>query len=79
MLNAPIRSEEKKDQSFSLQNKPDGKEPDTCIWRASASSAVIKLIDTRKFSSLIKPVRVIAWVWRSAIKWKMVLEKSLIS
>ncbi|MCI4375255.1 hypothetical protein PGIGA_G00107360 [Pangasianodon gigas] len=79
VLKAPIRSEEKKDQSFSLQNNPDGKEPDTGIRRAPASSAVMKLIDTRKFSSLMKLVRVIAWVWRAAMKWKMVLEKSLIS
>lgn len=48
VLKAPIRSEEKKDPSFSQQNNPDGKEPETGIRIAPASSAVIKLIDTRK-------------------------------
>lgn len=36
-------------------------------------------IDTTKFSSLTKLVRVIAWIWRAAMKWKMVLKKKLTS
>ncbi|KAL1254332.1 hypothetical protein QQF64_016561 [Cirrhinus molitorella] len=79
VIEAPIRSERKKDQSCPLQNNPYGKEPGTGIQRATDSSAVMKLIDTKRFSSLTKLVRVIAWVWRAAMKWKMILEKSLIS
>lgn len=35
-----------------------------------------ELIDIRKFSSLTKVIRVVAWVWRAAIKWKGVLAKT---
>lgn len=60
---------------------PDGKEPVTLIKpsegeketrtrRISAGSVIGQLIDVRKFSSLDKLVRVVAWVLRAAKEWK---------
>ncbi|XP_077480924.1 uncharacterized protein LOC144092035 [Stigmatopora argus] len=43
--------------------------------RPPAGSAVKELINVRRFSSLTKLIRVIAWVWRAATKWKSVLEQ----
>lgn len=41
------------------------------IRRPPAGSVVKLLVDERNFSSLSKLVRVIAWVWRAATRWKM--------
>lgn len=40
------------------------------IQRAPAGTVVKQLTDVRKFSSLTKLVRIIAWVWRADAKWK---------
>ena len=74
------RAQARRNQSTALQ-APDCKEPaihpitsdsrgDIPIRRPPASFSVKLLVDERRFSSLIKLVRVIAWVWRATTKWK---------
>lgn len=58
------------------QSTADGKGPRTQLRRPPAGSAVKELINVRKFSSLTKMTRVIAWVWRAAMKWKELLGKT---
>jgi hypothetical protein len=57
---ALTRAQVKRNQSDAQQNNPD--EPKTRIRRSPAGSAVTKLIDIRKFSSLTRLIRVIVWV-----------------
>lgn len=75
------RAQAKREQSSALQNFPSMKEtviptkaPETVeevpVQRAPAGTVVKQLIDIRKFSSLTKLVRIIAWVWRAAARWK---------
>ncbi|KAM9553345.1 uncharacterized protein ACWYII_035103 isoform 1-T2 [Salvelinus alpinus] len=71
---ALTRAQVKRNQSDAQQNNPD--EPKTRIRRSPAGSAVTKLIDIRKFSSLTRLIRVIAWVWRAATRWKEMLTKN---
>ena len=71
----PVAAREKSDHAI-LKKSPDGEESKIQVRRPPAGSAVRELIDTRKFSSLTKLMRVVAWVWRAAMKWKMVLTKS---
>lgn len=87
---ALTRAQAKKLQSSEMQknhNNPDSKEPVALlrmsesmggppIQRAPAGSMVKQLVEERKFSSLAKLVRVIAWVWRAATKWKMKMKGS---
>ena len=53
---------------------PPGSSPESIeggpIRRPPASLVVKELVEDRKFSSLTRLVRVIAWVWRAATKWK---------
>lgn len=77
VIKSSLKGEEGKDTGCPLKNNSEKKEPESGIRRTPANSAVTKLIDTRKFSSLTKLVRVIAWIWRAAMKWKMVLRKNL--
>ncbi|KAJ8017294.1 hypothetical protein DPEC_G00016350 [Dallia pectoralis] len=66
------RTESRSDEQQTREKDPG--EPKTRIQREPAGSAVTKLMDIRNFSSL---TRVIAWVWRSAARWKrMVTKKS---
>lgn len=80
-FSAVLTRAQKKKQSTALQT-PDCNEPVThpmtsdClgevpIRRPPAGSVVKLLVDERNFSSLFKLVRVIAWVWRAATRWKM--------
>ncbi|GAA6075579.1 uncharacterized protein LOC123723901 [Tachysurus ichikawai] len=72
--------QKKESQSVVQQNgqhNPDKLK--TLIRRPLASSAVTKLIDIRKFSSLTKLIRVIALVWRAATRWKEMLIKNTAS
>lgn len=69
-----VQKESQSDAQQSRQNNPD--EPKTKIRRPPAGSAVTKLIDIRKFSSLTRLIRVTAWVWRAATKWKEVLTRN---
>ncbi|XP_055768950.1 uncharacterized protein LOC129844827 [Salvelinus fontinalis] len=71
---ALTRAQVKRNQSDAQQNNPD--EPKTRIRRSPAGSAVTKLIDIRKFSNLTRLIRVIAWVWRAATRWKEMLTKN---
>lgn len=50
------------------QSSPSGEEHQIQVWRPPAGSAVRKILDISKFSSLAKLTRVIAWIWRSATK-----------
>ncbi|KAI3359231.1 hypothetical protein L3Q82_002750 [Scortum barcoo] len=62
-----------------VQSSPEGNKPKSPVRRPPAGSAVRRLIDIKKYSSLSKLIRVIAWVWRAAMKWKMVLTKSSVT
>lgn len=50
-------------------SSPESTEGDP-ITRTPAGLVVKELFENRKFSSLTRLVRVIAWVWRAATKWK---------
>ncbi|GAA6088185.1 uncharacterized protein LOC106611916 [Tachysurus ichikawai] len=72
--------QKKESQSVVQQNGQDNLDKlKTLIRRPPAGSAVTKLIDIRKFSSLTKLIRVIAWVWRAATRWKEMLIKNTAS
>ncbi|KAI3365757.1 hypothetical protein L3Q82_000765 [Scortum barcoo] len=62
-----------------VQSSPEGNKPKSPVRRPPAGSAVRQLIDIKKYSSLSKLIRVIAWVWRAAMKWKMVLTKNSVT
>lgn len=60
------RAQGKRKQSDTEQNNPakiSVKNRKTSIPRPPAGSTIKKLTDVRKFSSLIKLIRVTAWVW----------------
>lgn len=78
MINSSLKGEEGKDTGCPLENNSDKKDL-SGIRRAAANIAVTKLIDSRKLSSLTKLVRVIARIWRAAMKRKMVLRKNFTS
>lgn len=64
------------DQNKDLQSSPSRGEHQIQVWRPPSGSAVRKILDISKFSSLTKLMRVIAWVWRAATKWKRVLART---
>ena len=72
---SPVTVEDEKDQNM-LQSSPEGSKSNIQGRRPPAGSAVRLLIDIRKISSLTKLIRVIAGVWRAAMRWKMVLRRS---
>lgn len=46
------------------------------VRRPPSGSSVRKLLNISKFSCLTRLIRVIAWVWRAATKWKEMLAKT---
>lgn len=64
VLDPPVAVKEEIDHEV-LQSSPEGSESKIQVQRPPAGSAVRKLIDIRKFSSLTKLIRVIAWEMES--------------
>jgi len=71
---ALTRMQAKKDKRDVQQANPD--ESKIQIRRLPSGSAVTNLIDIKKFSNLTRLIRVIAWVWRAARRWKELLNKN---
>lgn len=74
---AITRAQAKREHNSTLQDYPSIKDtviptraPENVPVRRPPDGTVVKLIDVRKFSSLTKLIRIIAWVWRAAVKWK---------
>ncbi|XP_067280641.1 uncharacterized protein [Pseudorasbora parva] len=64
------------DQNKDLQSSPSGSGPQIQVRRLPSGSSVGKILNISKFSSLTKLIRVTAWVWRAATKWKGMLAKT---
>lgn len=64
------------DQNKDLQSSPSGKGHQIQVRRPPSGSSVRKIFNISKFSSLTRLMRVIAWVWRAATKWKEMLAKT---